>query len=336
MTSLAIKKDDYDTKHYSSTSINNLYADQQILNDYLSFFTKNDGADLLQYVYMESSDLYDNLIKNCSNYYLCKDEIEIISKSKNELEQYLSNITDIIEVGPGSAHAVNNKTLPILSYAKNLKRYHAIDYSKSYLESACTLIKSKCPNLNIFQIEADLIQLDSVKISSTKGSNKAALFLGSTLGNFNEAKQENIIKQFASLLDINDLFILTVDTNQDKDSLLKAYSNDYFYDFTMGCLKYYAKLNPDFKKYLASFEAKVILDERNNLIDAFFKVKEDLSFYFIGHGNITLNKGQELRGIISQKPSSEKVKNLLFKHNFEVLHALNNSDKMKVFICKRI
>ena len=285
---------------------------------------------------MESSDLYNNLIKSCSDYYLCKDETQIISNSKAALEQHLSKITDVIEVGPGSAHAVSNKTLPILTYAKNLKRYHAIDHSNNYLMDACNAIEDKYPNLDILKIEADLMNLESVKIFSTKQGSKAALFLGSTLGNFTNIQQTHIINQFASLLNLNDLFILTIDTNHDDESLLKAYSNNYFHDFVNGALKYYTRINPAFEKHLNSFEAKVILNKDNNSIDAFFRVKEDISFYFEGYGNINLYKNQELRGIISQKPSPERIIDLLSKNNFEVLEILNNSNKMNIFICKRV
>ena len=336
VNSLAIKKEFYNVESCIPPFAQGLHVNQETIDTYLAFFTQSSGADMLPYVYMESCDLYNNLIKHCKDYYLCKDETETIDKSLDQFSKYLSEITDIIEIGPGSVHAVKNKTLPILNCSKNLQRYHAIDHSKNYLEEACGFIEKELPDIDVLRIEADLTQVGEIKLNSINEGNAALLFLGSTLGNFKVFQQNNIIQQFYNLLNSNDKLIITIDTNQDEESLLKAYNNLYFYDFVMGSLKYYARINPEFKKYLTSFEAKVVLDKNLNLIDAFFMVKNDLSFYFDSNRIINLYKGQELRGIISHKPSSEKIVNLLFQNNFEVLEILGSSKGMKTFICKRL
>ena len=318
----------------NNTSPVNAPINKKTMDDYLDFFTKSTGADMLPYVYAESSSYYNNLIKNCSDYYLCKDEIEVINKNTDKLEKYLDNVTDILEIGPGSKHAVNNKTLPILQSAKNLKRYHALDYSKNYLKEACNVIQTKLPNLKIIPIKADLMNFGKLKLISE--GPKAVLSFGCTLCNFSIANQTQIIKEFSTLLNKKDVLILTIDNNQNKESLLKAYDNQYFYDFVMASLYHYLTIDPTFKKHLSSFEVKVELNEYLNLIDAFFIVKNDLSFYFQGYGNIQLFKGQQLKGIISHKPKTDQITDLLTQNSFEVIEILDNYDKMKLFICKKL
>ena len=308
--------------------------DSKTINDYLNFFTRDSGADMLPYVYAESSTFYNNLIKNCSDYYLCKDEVELINNNKDKIKKHLNNVTDILEIGPGSKHAVNNKTLPILKSAQNLKRYHALDYSKNYLEEACNAIQANLPELKVIPIEADLMNFG--KLTLTSEGPKAILSFGCTLCNFNKSNQTHIIKEFYNLLNKKDVLILTIDNNQNKESLLKAYDNQYFYDFVMASLQHYLKIDPTFEKNLSSFEVKVELNESLNLIDAFFIVKNDLSFYFQGHGTIQLFKGQQLNGIISHKPKTDQITDLLTQNSFEVIEILDNSDKMKLFICKKL
>jgi hypothetical protein len=121
--------------------------DQKILDDYLAFFTTKEGADMLPYTYVNSSSLYDNLTKNCKRYYLCEDEIELIRNNQEKLSQHLKQVPYILEIGPGSLHTVEHKTLPMLSYAHNLKGYYALDVSRDYLIETCEFIKKHMPSI---------------------------------------------------------------------------------------------------------------------------------------------------------------------------------------------
>lgn len=134
-----------------------ILVDKKILDDYWKFFTTAEGADILPYVYMESSHLYDELVKNAPEYYLFKDESELIKNNKNQLVKHLKGFTDIIEVGPGSCHTIEHKTLPILSYASDLQTYYALDHSENYLVDAINFIKTHTESVEIRAIEADLL-----------------------------------------------------------------------------------------------------------------------------------------------------------------------------------
>jgi L-histidine N-alpha-methyltransferase len=336
VSSLAIKKEFHDLENHAPQFTKNIHIDKKTRDDYLAFFTQSSGADMLPYVYMESCDFYNNLIKNCEDYYLCKNETEIIKENLDKFVKHFSGITDIIEIGPGSAYAVNNKTLPILNCAKNLKRYHAIDHSKNYLEEACLFIEKERPDIEILGIEANLVHVGKIKVTSIKKGTKALLFLGSTLGNFNTPQQDQIIEQFSNLLSLNDILIITVDTNQDEDSLLKAYSNNYTCNFVIGALNHYGKINHEFNNYLSDFEVKTTINKLSNSVEFSFVTKKEISFHFKGYGGITLLKGQELKGIRSYKYTLENITSILSKRSFEVIETLNNSNKMQTFICKKV
>ncbi len=308
---------------------------KKTLDDYWKFFTTEEGADILPYAYMGPSHYYNDLIKNCEDYYLCRDEIEILSNNKKVFEQYLADVECIMEIGPGSVHAVENKSLNILKSAKDLKLYQGVDYSKSYLKEACNFVKEQLPAIKVEQIRADLQHISNIKIKEHDHYKKAIVFLGSTLGNFKHHQQEHIINEFSKLANDGDLLILTVDTNQDKESVLKAYDNKFFLDFAKVILQYYAKINPEFKDLQSLFEAVAYLDNTNT-INTYFTVNEKVSFSFDSHRVVNLKAGQKLKGIISQKPNLNFIKNLLTEYSFDIIKTLTtNLDQMKVLICKK-
>ena len=143
---------------------NTIEIDKKTLDDYWKFFTTEEGADMLPYVYMESSHLYDEMIKNEPAYYLFHDECDLIKNNKDQLIEILKDVTDIIEVGPGSCHTIEHKTLPILSYATNLKTYHALDHSENYLVDAIDFIKQNTKDIEIKAVEADLLDPQDITV----------------------------------------------------------------------------------------------------------------------------------------------------------------------------
>lgn len=317
------------TRTYVSSS---LQVDQKTLDDYYAFFSGKE-VDMLPYVYAEPSDAYNALV-HAPEYYLFRDEVNTIANNQDVLRRYLTGVTDIVEIGPGCDYTVENKTVPILNCASDLKRYHAIDYSENYLKEACRSVSERKSDIEVLGIEADLMngKIDLGKIPLGK---KCILFLGSTLGNFTEMQQQHAISQIANTTSLGEMLILTVDTNYHGESVLSSYSNKSFYAFAMNSLNNLATIYPPFKKYLSSFEVRCVWDEANNLNNAYFITKNNLSFEFANFGIINITSGQKLEGIKSRKFSRNKIATLL-KNTFDIIDVLSYSQKAQVFICKRI
>jgi len=309
--------------------------DKKTFEDYVAFFTTKKGLDMLSYAYLGTTDNYNNFIKNCPDYYLFNDEAKAISSNQRLLAEYLKDVTDIVEIGPGSDYTLEHKTLPILSYVENLKRYHAVDISKSFLDNACNYIKKHTLNIEISSVEADLMQDEKIELNHTPYDKKAVIFLGSTLGNFSKIQQNYVIKQISLLTKTNDIAIITIDTNQDKESILRAYDNNYLKKFFFDVIRHFSSICPEFLPYVNYLEVKCRLDEVNKLVDVFFVVKNNFSFFLKNYGEIKLTKGQELRGINCHKPKIEDVSNLLQQNQFDVLDVLHYTNKMQLFICKK-
>lgn len=309
--------------------------DQKILDDYLAFFTTPQGASMVGYTYLHSSKLFNNLIKYSNDYYIFNDDSIAISSNTSKLKEYLSDVLDIVEIGPGCNHSLTHKTIHILKSAVNLKHYYAIDNFQVYLDNACNFIRQMVPGIDVLGIKIDLMQQADLKLTYTEKNKKCFLFLGSTLGNFDRQQQNHCLKQISHLTSSNDLFILTVDTNQDEASLLKAYNNKYSSNLIKGILRYFSKINSSFSKYLSSFEVNCEWNKSSNFVDMYFIAKKDLFFEFKKNLKIFIKKGQKLKGIRAYKYTEQYIIKLLNKNNFKVLEVFNQSDRMKLFICQK-
>jgi len=311
--------------------------EHSILQDYLAFFTTENGVDMLPYAYMESSGYYNNIIKNNPDYYLFSEEVQIIKENKNLISQYLNEVSEVIEIGPGSNYAIENKTLPLLSYVKDIETYSMIDISENYLKDAYKFIKCHVPNnLKISAIQADLLKNNNFNIGGSSYDKRCILFLGSTLGNFNNIDQKKIIKQVTNLTNINDMLILTVDTNQDEGSLLKAYANEYNEKFLMNIFEFFVRMNPCFVPYISAFKIQCRWNSILKLVHTSFVAKDSLSFNFKDYGIVKISKGQEIHGIRSRKFCPPNLIKLLEESKFRMLDNIGVSNRVKLFIFQRI
>lgn len=303
------------------------------LQDYLAFFTKPEGADLIKYIYEEDNGAYEDLVKNCPEYYICRNENQLITESKEEFTDALKNITNIYEIGAGSEYSIINKTLPILDYASDATSYTVIDFTKQYLRQARDFIQQKRPDLKIHTICADLM---NGKIATLKTSQKKAiLFLGGTMGNFTVKQQNHIMQQIKKMTSKGDIFIFTVDSNEDGKAVLKAYNNEYNYRFNNQVLSYFIKLDSEFKQHLAKFKIKLEWNTIEKSVELFFIAQNKVTFYFPKFGQITIMKDQKLKAGHSKRSNIAEVFDLVTQNDFKILKTLNNHSTINTFICER-
>jgi uncharacterized SAM-dependent methyltransferase len=301
--------------------------------DYLQFFTTQQGADMAPYLFFDTIDACCDFYKNCNDYYLCRDEISIINKNGDIFTKYLAGVTDIIEIGPGFEYTVQNKTIPMLHYATDLINYHAIDCSSSYLKTAVNFLKKNVQQIKIHGIKADILS-DKIKLEKVGHGKKCVMLLGGTLYNFTDIQQQQAMQRIVEIVD-DGILIVYVDTNQDTDSALRAYSNNYWDALFMSILYNFANFTPSFAPYLQSFESRCVFDKDSSLVRGYFVAKEDISFTSRDLGKIVIHKGQELRGVVSRKPTVQSVKDLMSQHNLKVLETLSVSDRTTTFICSK-
>lgn len=302
--------------------------------DYLKFFTTKEGADMLPYAYLGDDGCYDDLVQYSDDYYLFSDEVALIENNAKALRHYLSGIENIIEIGPGSYHTIQNKTIPILGYASDLKNYYALDHCENYLKNIADYIKVSTNSLGISTITADFRNLG--KISLVDPGRSCVIFLGSTLGNFVPQQQQQIINQIAQLTRKGDLFIISMDTNQDPKSLLAAYNSKQANKFVSNILTYFSQYYPDFLPYHHYFEVVFKWNEEEKFIDIYFLTGKTFSFQFKKNGSVEILANVKLRGIKSYKLDQDEISKLFNRNDFRLLDILNYSNKMQMFLGERI
>ena len=315
----------------------NHQVDQKVLNDFYDFFSGK-YTDMLPYVYAEPSDAYKRIVKNCKDYYLFGDEIDNIEHNKDKFINHLANVEDIIEIGPGFDFILTKKTLPVISYAKQLKRYFAVDKSANYLEEACEFLKNNTSSIEILPLEADLLSDKGFQLFNpveSEKSQKCVILFGVTLGNFTDEQRICALKNLHDATEVGDLVILTVDTNIDGESVKKAYTGEEFSDFGRCALWHFAKINPEFHDHVMSFDLIYKWNEQEKSLQRFYVAKKPIKFQFGKYGEINIKKGQELSGYKTRKSVVNDILNLLEKY-FTIEDILSYSGRVKTFVCKKM
>lgn len=127
------------------------------------------------------SAYWADLVHNPGNYYLTQGDYDVIRRfvCNEQSSHYLRGIETIIELGPGSQDSIQNKTIPFLSVASDVKRYIAIDSAVDQAKEAASLIQSDL-NIQSHAIEQDFFYRPVAKKFS---GGTAIVMWGSSLGN---------------------------------------------------------------------------------------------------------------------------------------------------------
>ena len=168
------------------------------------------------------SSLFQKITKH-PDYYLTKNEIEILNKVKLKLPNILKiKEIDIIELGPGDG---SKSKIIIEGFLKNnyIVNYYPIDISKKALKLIERNIKEN-NRLNINGIVSEYIEgLNYVKnISKNK---QLILFLGSNIGNFEKPQSVEFMKSINKNIKKDSYIFIGFDLKKDPRKLNKAYND---------------------------------------------------------------------------------------------------------------
>lgn len=302
---------------------------QQIHQDFYELFTSNPNKDMLKYAYQDPS-LYDAVTKS-PDYYLFRDEAQLIAQHKDKLSECLSGIKTVVELGPGAENGLSQKTLPLLSYAKDLRKYIAVDISQNYLEKIGRFIKSKT-NLAVDLVQANFVE-DSLKLIKNPEP-KAFILLGSTLGGFCQEAREYFLQNLRQTMKKNDIFIMTVDSNRNKASLLKAYSGTANLRFAQEIFEYYALINKEFVTFKDKFRIVVKWDEKVRTVEKTFITTELFNFNIQGFGKVHIPLNSKFKIIRSHKFTVNQIYLDFHKSMFKIVNILEFGN-MSLFIAKK-
>lgn len=170
---------------------------------------------------MAGSWLFDR-ISQLEEYYLTRSEYRILLERRDEIARLIGPDSVITEYGPGNGE----KSALLLAALENPRGYIPIDVSGGLLFRLAEMISRNFPGLPVQTICADLcgkIELDKIGIFS--GFPKAALFLGSTIGNLEPEMVQVFLTQAAAALGPGSGMVIGVDLLKSTSILEDAYND---------------------------------------------------------------------------------------------------------------
>ncbi|MEL7006654.1 MAG: L-histidine N(alpha)-methyltransferase, partial [Bacteroidota bacterium] len=165
-------------------------------------------------------------IMEMDEYYLTRAEHEIFEREKSQILQYISgggNAFRLLELGAGDGL----KTRVLLQHFSDAStdfNYCPVDISPNVLSILEEEVSKQLPELSVQCISGDYFEALG-KLDHEEGTRNVVLFLGSTIGNFNQNQAIEFLSKLRSYLDKDDMMLIGFDLRKKPDTILKAYND---------------------------------------------------------------------------------------------------------------
>ena len=229
----------------------------------------------------------------------------------------------MLELGSGSS----KKTKVLIQQAlkeKNSLTYVSFDISSKALKMSYDELKNISSKLNIKLVKGDFIN-DLEKLNNTQKP-RLFLFLGSTLGNFNNDTAIYFLSNISKKMKTNDFLLLGIDKIKNK-AIIKAAYNDrkgITEKFNKNILnvinkEYNLNFNPDNFNHIAEF------NEDKDQIEMYLKANTKQEI-ISKNEKIEINSGEKILTEISRKFSDKSIKEIFKKSSIEVVRNFKDSN----------
>ncbi len=171
----------------------------------------------------EGSRLFER-ITELPEYYVTRTERSILAAHADEIIAAASGSRSLtmIELGAGTA----TKTGLLLSAAVRRQgsvTYHPIDVSATALEEARQHIESDLPGVTVLSQVADYTE--GLGVIEADGHRRMVLYIGSSIGNFEPAVAQQLLRDVRRQLAPGDALLLGIDLVKDRKVLVQAYDD---------------------------------------------------------------------------------------------------------------
>ncbi len=173
-----------------------------------------------KWFYDEAGSRLFDAITAVDAYYPTRVETEILQERAGELTRYAGSGAALIELGSGSSE----KTRLLLDQLPGLSAYAPIDISADYLAGVAASLSQAYPHLAVTPIAGDFTQELSLPESMADAA-KLAFFPGSTIGNFEPAAAEALLRRVRAWPGVA-AFVVGVDLPKDPAVLTRAYDDE--------------------------------------------------------------------------------------------------------------
>lgn len=310
--------------------------------------TKDDGRDVIdglkqkqkklspQYFYdAKGSQLFEQICQ-LTEYYPTRTEASILSKCATDIAKETGKV-ELIELGSGSS----TKTRILLdAYQKlnNSLTYVPIDVSGSILKESANSLLTDYPNLQV-QGKVGTYQqcLERIKVTNTKP--KMILFLGSSIGNFNQTECDRFIDLVNASLNPGDYFLLGIDLQKSPEVLEAAYndSRGVTAAFNLNMLHHLNwKFQGNFDPNL--FQHRAIYNQQACQIEMYLTSQQAHTVTLdVLDLTVEFAEGETILTEISRKFNLEKMAQYLASKQLKLCHGYTDAKKwFGVLLCQKI
>ena len=303
--------------------------------DSIFFSLKNNPKSIpTRYLYDELGSKLFEQICNTNEYYLTRLEKHLLKTNALDILK-LADPRDIFEFGSGSS----KKTTFLIreQFKKNPKlSYSSLDISEKALKMTFEQVKRINNKIDVNLFKGDFLSdLKKVKLINKP---RLFLFLGSTLGNFDDKLALAFLGSLRKLMRKTDYFLLGIDMLKEKNIINAAYndSKGITKKFNMNILKV---IN---KKYKLSFNKNNFCHQaefniKKSQIEMYLMSKKNHEIQLLKNLNIQINSGERILTEISRKFSLKVAILLLRKSGLKIEKKFQDKKKYySVLLIRRI
>ena len=156
-------------------------------------------------------------------YRITRAEMAMLDRRAAEIAGALPDVTDIVELGPGSGEKLRRLLMPFARQAVRLSA-HLVDVSPDALEAADREV-SRLSRVRVVRHQATFEEGLHQASSAPRTGGRLIAFLGSNIGNFDPGPADALLAAIAASLAPGDGLLLGTDLVKPERALLDAYDD---------------------------------------------------------------------------------------------------------------
>jgi L-histidine N-alpha-methyltransferase len=257
------------------------------------------------------SELFDEITR-LSEYYPTRLE-RVLLRSRGAAWIRSFEPRSLIELGAGSA----DKTRALLDAMADDAWYVPIDISASYLSIVAQQVGAEYPRLTVVPVEADMSNGPVVPAGVPAPS--VIAFLGSTIGNFDDAGANRLLRGVRNAMSRADRFMMGADLVKDVRILERAYndSKGVTAAFNLNVLNVLNReLDADFDT--DAFEHRAFFNRDENRIEMHLVSRTEQVVTIPDAGEFAFATGESIRTEISSKYTPQAIERLFHDAGLEL------------------
>ena len=166
------------------------------------------------------SELFD-AICDTPEYYPTRTEAAVLEANAEAILDAAGRHVVLAELGSGASRTTRIMLKALLAHGD--RTYLPVDVSKRFLDDVATGLRQDFPGLTVDPIAAEY--RDGLKTIGQHDGQKLVMFLGSSIGNFEPAEQDQLLQAAHDALAPGDCFLLGTDLVKDPQVLHDAYND---------------------------------------------------------------------------------------------------------------